>query len=146
MQAIDRRRSRPHDRRAPATAGAGLAALAVAMGIGRFAFTPLLPLMQADAGVSVAQGGWLAAANYVGYLVGALTAARLPLRPATTIRFGLAAIGILTLAMSGTDRFPLWVALRAGAGVASAWVLISVSGWCLDRLTLLGRPSLAGVV
>ncbi len=45
---------------------AGLAALAVAMGIGRFAFTPLLPMMQQDAGLSVAAGGWLASANYAG--------------------------------------------------------------------------------
>src|SRR5436189_132407 len=52
---------------------AGLAALAVAMGIGRFAFTPLLPMMQDDAGVSLAQGGYLASANYLGYLAGALS-------------------------------------------------------------------------
>ena len=49
---------------------AGLAALAVAMGIGRFAFTPILPMMLHDAGLSaasgglsVAGGGWLASAN-----------------------------------------------------------------------------------
>ena len=40
--------------------------LAAAMGIGRFAFTPLMPLMQAHSGLSLAQGGWLAAANYAG--------------------------------------------------------------------------------
>src|SRR2546430_13524654 len=55
---------------------AGLAALAVAMGIGRFAFTPLLPMMQDDAGISLAQGGYLASANYLGYLAGALLAMR----------------------------------------------------------------------
>jgi len=33
---------------------AGLAALAVAMGIGRFAFTPLLPMMQHDRGLTLA--------------------------------------------------------------------------------------------
>ena len=56
----------------------GALALAVAMGIGRFAFTPLLPLMQRDGQLDAASGAWLAAANYLGYLVGALTAARLP--------------------------------------------------------------------
>ena len=50
----------------------GLLILAVAMGIGRFAFTPLLPMMEKDAGVSIALGGWRAAANYLGYLLGAV--------------------------------------------------------------------------
>ncbi len=45
----------------------GLAALASAMGVGRFAFTPLLPLMQAHEGLSLGQGAWLASANYLGY-------------------------------------------------------------------------------
>jgi predicted MFS family arabinose efflux permease len=50
----------------------GLLVLASAMRIGRFAFTPILPLMQHDAGLTIAQGGWLATGNYLGYLAGAL--------------------------------------------------------------------------
>ena len=57
---------------AAAAALIGLLALASAMGIGRFSLTPILPLMQQDAGLSFALGGWLATANYVGYLAGAL--------------------------------------------------------------------------
>src|SRR5262245_888003 len=71
---------------------AGLLALAVAIGIGRFAFTPLLPMMQEDAGLSVADGGWLASANYAGYLLGALAAMAVSARAATAIRGGLLAI------------------------------------------------------
>ena len=63
----------PPRRSAAAVALAGLVALAVAMGIGRFAFTPILPMMQEDAGVSIAMGGWLASLNYLGYLLGALS-------------------------------------------------------------------------
>ena len=42
----------------------GMLGLAAAMGIGRFAFTPLMPLMQEHAVLTMAQGGWLAGANY----------------------------------------------------------------------------------
>src|SRR5262249_61719896 len=56
---------------------AGLAALAVAMGIGRFAFTPILPMMQTDGRISVAGGGWVRSAHYVGYLIGEESVSRL---------------------------------------------------------------------
>ena len=51
---------------------AGLIALAVAMGIGRFAFTPIMPMMEADAGLTLRAAGWLAAAKYLGYFRGRL--------------------------------------------------------------------------
>jgi MFS family permease len=124
------------------TALAGLASLAVAMGIGRFAFTPLLPMMQADSGLSLAAGGWLAAANYLGYLLGALSAGFV--RSEQLIRIGLLAIAATTLAMGFTHQLAVWAALRLAAGMASAWVLVHVSAWCLPRLT--GRRTLAGAV
>jgi len=133
--------------RAPAAvAAAGLVALAVAMGVGRFAFTPILPMMQEDVGLSVAAGGWLASANYAGYLVGALSAIGLRMRAATAIRGGLVAIGLATLGMGLEDGFVIWLVLRALAGVASAWVLVFVSAWCLQRLAALRAPALGGTV
>jgi predicted MFS family arabinose efflux permease len=130
----------------PEVAIAGLAALAVAMGIGRFAFTPLLPMMQGDAGLTVAQGGWLASANYVGYLLGAMSATALRFPAATAIRGGLIVIGVATLAMGFEHRFSVWMGLRAVAGIANAWVGIFVFAWCLERLAPLDRPLLNGVV
>lgn len=129
-----------------AIALAGLAALAVAMGIGRFAFTPILPMMQEDAGVSVADGAWLASANYVGYLLGALWAMAIPARSVLAIRGGLVTISLATLGMGFAHGFAAWVVLRALAGIASAWVLIFVSAWCLERLSPLRRPVLNGTV
>jgi len=49
-----------------------LLALASAMGIGRFSLTPIMPLMQQDSDLSLALAGWMATANYLGYLIGAL--------------------------------------------------------------------------
>jgi MFS family permease len=135
--------------RSPGTvAVAGLAALAVAMGIGRFAFTPILPMMQHDAGLSVADGGWLASANYLGYLVGAaaVSVRACRLRPAVGIRAGLLVIAAATLGMGIEDRFAVWILLRAVAGVGSAAVLVLASAWSLERLTVSRRPVLSGAV
>ena len=135
------------DARAPeAVAAVGLAALAVAMGIGRFAFTPLLPMMQQDAGLSLAAGAWLASANYAGYLAGALLTMVWRISPAMAIRAGLAVIVVATLGMGVTESFATWAALRAAAGIASAWILVYVSAWCLEALTPLRRPVLIATV
>jgi len=131
---------------APATiALSGLAALAIAMGIGRFAFTPILPMMQQEAGLSLAQGGWLAAANYFGYLVGALWAMR-PVNPTVAVRAALAAITLATAGMGVWHDFTAWMVLRAAAGFASAWALVHVSSWCLARLAPSRSPVLDGAV
>jgi MFS family permease len=129
-------------------AAAGLAALAVAMGIGRFAFTPILPMMQHDGGLSVADGGWLAAANYLGYLIGAAAVSVLArrLRTAAGIRAGLLVIAASTLGMGVEERFAAWIVLRAAAGVGSAAVLILASAWSLERLSVTRRPLLSGAV
>jgi predicted MFS family arabinose efflux permease len=136
----------PARRSAPTVALAGLVALAVAIGIGRFAFTPILPMMQDDAGVSIAMGGWLASANYVGYFAGALSVIWWRIGATTGVRLGLVTIGLATLAMGLDHHHAVWIVLRALAGVASAWVLIYVSAWCLERLASLGRPTLGSTV
>ena len=116
------------------------------MGIGRFAFTPILPMMQDDAAVSIAAGAWLASANYLGYLLGALSVMAVPIRVEHAIRGGLLTIGLATLGMGVLDTFAIWIVLRALAGVASAWVLICTSAWCLQRLEPLRRPMLESTV
>lgn len=123
---------------------AGLIALAVAMGIGRFAFTPILPMMQTDAHLGLAAAGWLAAANYLGYFAGALSAARL--RMAWAVRGGLVLIAVVTFAMGPAHRFTTWLVLRFVAGVASAWILVHVSAWALAWLARLERPDANGIV
>jgi MFS family permease len=111
------------------------------MGIGRFAFTPILPMMQAGQELGVGDGAWLAASNYVGYLVGGLTAVFLRTTAGSAIRLGLAATAAATLAMGLTSRFEAWMTLRAAAGIASAWVLVFTSSWCLETLQRSAPPA-----
>jgi MFS family permease len=125
---------------------AGALALAVAMGIGRFAFTPILPMMQDDAGLSIVAGGWLASVNYLGYLLGALAATVWPLRGNAALIGSLLGIAVVTFAMGLTSAFPLWVLLRFAAGVASALAFIAVSTRCMAALAELNRAQLNGVM
>ena len=133
---------------------AGMVALAVAMGIGRFAFTPLLPMMLHDGVVDIATGSWLATANYAGYLAGALLYMALPWLGrrlgavpgnAALARGGLVATVLLTgvLALPWPASWPL---LRFLAGIASALVFLGTANWCMGQLTRLGRPQLAGLI
>ncbi|MFY3385772.1 YbfB/YjiJ family MFS transporter [Paracidovorax sp. MALMAid1276] len=144
----------PLPERPLAVALAGMAALAVAMGIGRFAFTPLLPMMLHDGVVTLAGGSWLATANYLGYLIGALACMALPWvaprarqrwHAARLARWGLGATVLLTLGMA----LPLpgaWPTLRFAAGVASALVFLNISVWCMLRLVALGQAALGGLI
>jgi predicted MFS family arabinose efflux permease len=124
----------------------GLLALASAMGIGRFSLTPILPLMQQDAGLTLNVGGWLATGNYLGYLVGALVCIALTPPPAAAIRWGLVSVGLFTLAMGLSDWPPLWLVLRFLAGVASAFVLVGTSAWAMPILVRHGREQWSGHV
>ncbi len=126
------------------------------MGIGRFAFTPLLPMMLADGVVNLPDASWLATANYFGYFLGALLCTvqpmiwlrfkALPGVAATTwLRAGLAATCTLTLGMA-LHLPTLWPWLRFAAGVASAFVFIFSSGWCLARLAERHASQLGGLM
>src|ERR1700746_459200 len=95
----------PHDaRRAPL---ACMAALAVALGVGRFAFTPLLPLMLHGGALDLRHGGWRASLTDAGYFVGAISCVALRMAPAKIVRAGLVATVLLTLAMGLTQQF--WI-------------------------------------
>ena len=130
--------------------------LAVAMGIGRFAFTPLLPMMLHDGLVNLGGGSWLATANYLGYWIGAMACAMqpalwsrwlrwAPLRATRAVRVGLLATVVLTLAMA--MHWPgAWPVMRFLAGLASALVFVYTSSWYMGRLAALGAPRLAGVI
>lgn len=124
---------------------AGMLSLAAAMGVGRFAFTPMLPLMIRDGQLDLAYGGWLAAVNYAGYLAGALTAARLRMRAGT---LGVLAL-LVTAALTAAMALPVptaWLLWRFLAGMASAWAFIATAVWCLGALARQPNPMWASTV
>ncbi|MPZ44615.1 MAG: YbfB/YjiJ family MFS transporter [Betaproteobacteria bacterium] len=135
-----------HRASAVAVALAGILSLAVAIGIGRFAFTPLLPLMLREGHIDLPAGGWIAAANYASYWIGALTASRMRW---SALRLGMVAL-IATPILTAMMALPLgswtWAVLRFAAGVASAWAFVATAKWCLGALARQGRPQLAGAV
>jgi MFS family permease len=143
------RMSEPHA--APRAALACMVTLAVTLGIGRFAFTPLLPLMLHGSALGQPQldiqhGGWLASFNYAGYFVGAVSCAALRVEPARMVRVGLVVTVLLTLAMGVTSQFWVWAAVRFIAGAVSAWTFVFASQWGLRRLAELGAHGWSGVM
>lgn len=136
---------------------AGLVALGVAMGIGRFAFTPLLPMMLAERTVDLPGASLLASANYLGYLVGALACTFQPWisrrlgRPPhavngpALVRAGLVATALLTFGMA-VPAAGAWPLLRFAAGVASAVVFLHTSGFCLEQLARRGVPAMGALI
>lgn len=124
----------------------GLVALAVAMGVGRFVYTPILPSMM-EGGLSRAAAGFVASANFLGYVAGALAAAA-PSLPGSRRAWALGAIaasGVTTLAMGFAGGLPAFFAIRFAGGVASAFVLVLSSTLVLDRLARAGRSDLSAV-
>jgi predicted MFS family arabinose efflux permease len=125
----------------------GLAAMAAAVGIGRFVYTPILPVMVADLGMSKATAGFIASANFLGYLTGALLAATPYVRGSRRawLIAMLAVSAVTTGAMGLASSTAAFLALRFVGGVASAFVLVFASALVLDRLSAANRSHLSAV-
>ena len=114
----------------------GACALAAAMGVGRFAYTPILPLMQTHAGLGAAGASTLATANYLGYLVGAIAASLSPrlARSTAVLRISLIVLVTTLAGMPLTHVLSAWFTLRAVAGAASALVFVVAANATVGRL------------
>ncbi|MCY6381622.1 YbfB/YjiJ family MFS transporter [Hoeflea prorocentri] len=122
----------------------GFGCLALAMGIGRFAFTPLLPMMQTDGLLGLTSGGALASIHFLGYWLGAMWAAGRRLPPKRALRLSLFAIAASTLGMGLTGDIIVWSVLRFLAGFFSALTLVLVSSYYVKRLAETGRLKAQG--
>ncbi|AZO25244.1 MFS transporter [Mesorhizobium sp. M1E.F.Ca.ET.045.02.1.1] len=123
---------------------AGMAALAVAMGIGRFVYTPILPGMMEELHLTPADAGWIASANYLGYLIGALAAAGgwAHGRERLLMFSSLAASAVLAGLMGLNETMAAFIVIRFLAGLVSAFVMVFMSSIVFSHLAEAGRNDL----
>ena len=104
----------------------GIAALTIAVGIGRFSYTPILPYMISELNLTTTEACLIASSNYLGYLLGSL----IPIFPQfpkniRSIFIYSIFISIISLfAMGLTNTFEVFILIRFIHGIFSAFVLI----------------------
>jgi predicted MFS family arabinose efflux permease len=133
--------------RSVALAFGGLAAMAAALGIGRFVYTPILPAMLTALGWSKSDAGLIASANFLGYLIGALLAGRpfVAAQPRFWLLTALAVSAVSTAAMAIPSDIASFAGLRLVGGIASAFVIVCASTLVLERLSFSGHGSLSAI-
>jgi MFS family permease len=119
----------------------GICGLVLTIGLARFAYTPLLPSLQAQTGLNDAAAGGLAAINYAGYMTGALAATWID-----DVRWrhwlysaGLWMALVTVAAMALTTWMPAWALIRYIGGLCGATGMLLGSGLILGWLMRQGR-------
>lgn len=126
---------------------AGFFSLILTMGVARFSYTPLLPVMMDQTFLNNFSGGWLATINYIGYMSGALIAASisdLTLKD-KLYRIGLIVAVLSTIGMALAENYILWAIMRFLAGLSSAAGLLIGSGLILNWLIKSGHRAELGI-
>jgi len=114
----------------------GIFCLILTMSIARFSYTPMIPIMFEQAGLTKVLAGWLATINYAGYMLGALTATlvgNLVVKD-RIYRAGLLFAVITTLMMGLSDNPWVWGVSRFVAGFSTAAGLLIGAGLMLNWL------------
>ncbi|HEY2451228.1 MAG TPA: YbfB/YjiJ family MFS transporter [Scandinavium sp.] len=124
----------------------GFVMLVVAMGIGRFAFTPQVPLMIADGQLTLTSAGLVATMNYLGYLLGAWDAMRAHRGVEGRLYTGVLGAVTLTFLSAWADNAWLHGLLRLVIGAMSGWAMVLTAAWTNERLAHAGRPGLSAAV
>jgi predicted MFS family arabinose efflux permease len=122
----------------------GMIAMAAAIGIGRFVYTPILPYMADSLALTKGEAGLIAAANFLGYLVGSLMGATGVMRGDRRrwTLWALALSAATTATMALTVSVPAFLLLRFVGGMTSAFVMVFGSAIVFDRLAAAGRSEL----
>jgi predicted MFS family arabinose efflux permease len=123
----------------------GICGLVLTIGLARFAYTPLLPSLQAQTGLNDANAGVLAAINYAGYMSGAIAVAWID---SVRLRHRLYSLGLwmailTTASMAVSPSFEIWALSRFVGGLCGAAGMLLGSGLVLGWLMRNGqRPEL----
>jgi MFS family permease len=121
-------------------------ALIVAMGIGRFTFTPQVPLMITEHQLTLTSAAVVAAFNYLGYLCGSWNAMRTTTHVEARLKASIGGAVILTLLSACVSDAWLHGVVRFAIGWASGWAMVLVAAWSNEQLHKYGRPGLSAAV
>jgi predicted MFS family arabinose efflux permease len=107
-----------------------------------------MPHLLSEGQLDLTAAGLIAAANYLGYLLGAVDAmfAHRPQQVQRRLYGGLWLCVLLTLASFWANGFWSHLLLRFGTGVASAWVLVMITALSQPLAAAAGRPRLGALV
>lgn len=112
----------------------GILFLAVAMGMGRFSFTPILPFLRESEGISVQTGSWIATGNYIGYLIGALWAGRVVHNQKGILGIHVWLCFLSIIGMGFTSSVTIWFLLRILSGISGGFIFVLTSSMLMDYL------------
>lgn len=126
----------------------GLAGTLLGVGLGRFAYTPLLPALIGEGWVDAAGGGLLGAANLTGYLLGAVTAAALGrlLGPVPVLRAAMLVVALSLLACAWNLGLVWLGTWRFLAGAGGAMLMILAAPVLMAQVPAERKPLVAGIV
>ncbi len=126
----------------------GICATIIGLGIGRFAFVPLLPAMISHDWFSEALTGYLGSASLLGYLFGGISAHRLSEKfgSANIIKLSMILITIVYFACFQPFNYPWFVFCRLWAGIAGAWLVIIAPGYIFYRTDPKYKARVSGAI
>lgn len=129
-------------------AWAGLAALLLGLGIGRFGYPPLIPLLVERHWFSAPAAAWLASINLAGYVIGALLASAYGRRWPTgrMVRLSMVAVVLSYLLCMHPATFVWFAAWRLLAGIAGGFLMVLAVSTVLARTPAAQRGKVGGII
>ncbi|UXS68083.1 YbfB/YjiJ family MFS transporter [Staphylococcus chromogenes] len=125
----------------------GMLTLFVVMALGRFAYTPIMPYMQATTHLKDKGAGLLATFNYLGYLIGAILPTFFVIRSKVFELKVFLLLNVVTMFLLGTTtNYGVWCVLRLLNGIASGVGFVLASNVVLEALRRARKEAISGLL